>query len=132
MTASGIVAELGDIRNYETPKQMIKMAGLSLTENSSGKVKGTTSISRRGRKDLRRLLYQVILGMIRTNTAFKEMYIYYTTRRKNQLTGKQAIIALCRKLLRIIHTIIIKDIDYDESKMMSQIKYPDEFLNSAA
>ena len=132
VTASGIVAELGDIRNYKTPKQMIKMAGLSLTENSSGKVKGTTSISRRGRKDLRRLLYQVILGMIRTNTAFKEMYIYYTTRRKNQLTGKQAIIALCRKLLRIIHTIIIKDIDYDESKMMSQIKYPDEFLNSAA
>ena len=132
VTASGIVAELGDIRNYKTPKQMIKMAGLSLTENSSGKVKGTTSISRRGRKDLRRLLYQVILGMIRTNTAFKEMYIYYTTRRKNQLTGKQAIIALCRKLLRIIHTIIIKDVDYDESKMMSQIKYPDEFLNSAA
>jgi len=132
VTASGIVAELGDIRNYKTPKQMIKMAGLSLTENSSGKVKGTTSISRRGRKDLRRLLYQVILGMIRTNTAFKEMYIYYTTRRKNQLTGKQAIIALCRKLLRIIHTIIIKDVDYDESKMMSQIKYPYEFLNSAA
>ena len=59
-------------------------------------------------------------------------YTHLTTRRKNQLTGKQAIIALCRKLLRIIHTIIIKDIDYDESKMMSQIKYPDEFLNSAA
>lgn len=71
MTASGIVAELADIRKYKTPKQMIKMSGLSLTENSSGKVKGTTSISRRGRKDLRRLLYQVILGMIRTNTAFK-------------------------------------------------------------
>lgn len=132
VTASGIVAELGDIRKYKSPKQMIKMAGLSLTENSSGKVKGTTSISRRGRKDLRRLLYQVILGMIRTNTAFKEMYIYYTTRRKNQLTGKQAIIALSRKLLRIIHTIIIKDVDYDEGKMMSQIKYPDEFLNEAA
>lgn len=132
VTASGIVGELGDIRKYKSSKQMIKMAGLSLTENSSGKVKGSTSISRRGRKDLRRLLYQVILGMIRTNTAFKEMYTYYTTRRKNQLTGKQAIIALCRKLLRIIHAIIIKDVNYDESKMMSQIKYPDEFLNSAA
>ena len=56
VTASGIVAELGDIRKYESSKQMIKMAGLSLTENSSGKVKGTTSISRRGRKDLRRFL----------------------------------------------------------------------------
>jgi len=60
------------------------------------------------------------------------MYNYYTTRSKNQLTGKQAIIALCRKLLRIIHTIILKDTDYDEDKMMSAIRYPEEFLNPAA
>ena len=46
------------------------MAGLSLTENSSGKIKGKTTISGRGRKDLRRILYQLILAMIRTNTAF--------------------------------------------------------------
>lgn len=132
VTASGIVAELGDIRKYENPKQMIKMAGLSLTENSSGKIKGKTTISRRGRKDLRRILYQVILGMIRTNTAFRDMYLYYTTRNKNQLTGKQTIIALCRKLLRIIHTIIVKDTDYDENKMKSEIRYPEEFLISVA
>ncbi len=132
VSASGIVAELGDIRKYGNSKQIIKMAGLSLTENSSGKMKGKTTISRRGRKDLRRILYQVILGMIRTNPAFKEMYSYYTTRSKNQLTGKQAIVALCRKLLRIIHTIILKDIDYDEDKMMSAIQYPEEFLNTAA
>lgn len=132
VTASGIVAELGDIRKYKNAKQVIKMAGLSLTENSSGKMKGKTTISRRGRKDLRRILYQVILGMIRTNAAFKDMYIYYTTRNKNQLTGKQAIIALCRKLLRVIHTIILKNIDYDESKMRSEIRYPEEFLNPAA
>ena len=132
VTASGIVAELGDIKKYKNSKQLIKMAGLSLIENSSGKMKGKTTISRRGRKDLRRVLYQAILGMIRTNRAFKEMYNYYTTRSKNQLTGKQAIIALCRKLLRIIHTIILKDTDYDEDKMMSAIRYPEEFLNPAA
>lgn len=132
VTASGIIGELGDIKKYKNPKQLIKMAGLSLTESSSGKTKGKTTISRRGRKDLRRILYQVILGMIRTNTAFKDMYLYYTTRNKNQLTGKQAIIALCRKLLRIIHTIILKDIAYDEEKMKSEIRYPEEFLNSAA
>lgn len=132
VTASGIVAELGDIRQYKNPKQIIKMAGLSLIENSSGKKNGQTLISRRGREYLRRLLYQGMLGMIRINTAFREMYIYYTTRRKNQLTGKQAIIALCRKLLRIIHAIILKDVDYDEKKMMSEIRYPEEFLNTAA
>ena len=35
-----IIAETGDLRNYEHAKQVIKMSGLSLKENSSGKKKG--------------------------------------------------------------------------------------------
>lgn len=35
----GIIAETGDLRNYEHAKQVIKMSGLSLKENSSGKKK---------------------------------------------------------------------------------------------
>ena len=76
-TASGVVAELGNIKEYRTPKQMIKMAGLSLTENSSGQKKGKMSISKRGRKDLRKILYQAVVGMIRTNEAFHKLYQYY-------------------------------------------------------
>lgn len=128
MTASGIVAELGEIKNYQTPKQMIKMAGLALTENSSGQKKGKMSISKRGRKDLRKILYQAVVGMIRTNAAFRELYEYYRYRAKNQLTGKQAIIVLVSKLLRIIHTIVVKDIAYDEGKMMASIQHPKEFM----
>jgi len=130
-TASGVVAELGNIKEYKTPKQMIKMAGLSLTENSSGQKKGKMSISKRGRKDLRKILYQAVVGMIRTNAAFHELYQYYRYRAKNQLTGKQAIIVLVNKLLRIIHTIVVKDIDYDEAKMLGAIKHPDEFSFAA-
>ncbi len=130
-TASGVVAELGNIKGYRTPKQMIKMAGLSLTENSSGQKKGKMSISKRGRKDLRKILYQAVVGMIRTNEAFHELYQYYRFRAKNQLTGKQAIIVLVNKLLRIIHTIVVKNIDYDEAKMLGSIKHPDEFLFAA-
>lgn len=130
-TASGVVAELGNIKGYRTPKQMIKMAGLSLTENSSGQKKGKMSISKRGRKDLRKILYQAVVGMIRTNEAFHELYQYYRFRAKNQLTGKQVIIVLVNKLLRIIHTIVVKNIDYDEAKMLGSIKHPDEFLFAA-
>lgn len=54
------------------------------------------------------------LGMIRTNAAFHELYEYYRHRAKNPLTGKQAIIVLVTKLLRIIHTIVIKSMTYDE------------------
>ena len=130
-TASGIISELGDIRNYAHSKQLIKMAGLSLIENSSGKKKGKTSISKRGRSDLRKYLYQVIFGMIATNVAFKELYKYYTKRAKNQLTGNQAIIALARKLLRIIFAIVTKNEPYDETKMLKSIKHPEEFLSVA-
>ena len=130
-TASGVVADLGNIKEYRTPKQMIKMAGLSLTENSSGQKKGKMSISKRGRKDLRKILYQAVVGMIRTNEAFHKLYQYYRYRAKNQLTGKQAIIVLVNKLLRIIHTIVVKDVDYDETKMLEAIKHPDEFSFAA-
>ncbi len=131
ITASGIISELGNIRNYNHPKQVIKMAGLSLIENSSGKKKGKTTISKRGRSDLRKFLYQVVFGMIGSNAAFKELYVYYTTRAKNQLTGNQTIIALARKLLRIIYAIVTKNEPYDEKKMLSVIKHPEEFLNVA-
>jgi len=126
-TASAIVAELGDIRKYKSPSQIIKMAGLSLIEHSSGKYKGKTTISKRGRAGLRTSLYMAIISMLAHNNGFKQLYSYYTKRPKNQLKGKQAIIALIRKLLRIIHTIIVKDIHYDEEKMLSDIIHPEEF-----
>lgn len=103
------------------------MAGLSLIENSSGKKKGKTTISKRGRSDLRKFLYQVIFGMIRTNEAFKKLYKYYTQRAKNQLTEKQAIIALTKKLLRIIYAIVNINEPYDEDKMLAATKHPEEF-----
>lgn len=131
-TASGIVAELGDIQKYQTSKQMIKMAGLALTENSSGQKKGRMSISKRGRRDLRKILYQAVVGMIRTNDAFRELYNYYRYRAKNQLNGKQAIIVLATKLIRIIHAIVVKNEDYNEGKMMASIHHPAEFTDNAA
>lgn len=131
-TASGVVAEFGEIKKYKTSKQMIKMAGLALTEDSSGQKKGQMSISKCGRKDLRKILYQAVVGMIRTNPAFKELYEYYRYRAKNQLSGKQAIIVLVTKLLRIIHTIVVKDVDYDEEKMLEAIHHPEEFITPAA
>jgi len=130
-TASGIIAELGDIRNYDHPDQLIKMAGLSLIESSSGKKKGQTTISKRGRSELRKFLYQVIFSMLATNRAFKDLYKYFTERPKNQLKGKQAIMALARKLLRVIFAIVKKDVVYDETKMLADIKRPDELLYTA-
>lgn len=45
-TVSGFLVEIGDISRFSTPKELPKLAGLALVENSSGKYKGETKISR--------------------------------------------------------------------------------------
>ena len=51
-TVSGFLAEVGDVRRFKEPKQLQKYAGLAIVDNSSGKHKGQTTNSRRGRKRL--------------------------------------------------------------------------------
>ena len=34
--AAGLLAEIGDIRRFNSPKQIQKLAGLAIVENSSG------------------------------------------------------------------------------------------------
>ena len=129
--ACNLVSELGDIKNYSHPDQLIKMAGLSLIENSSGKKKGQTTISKRGRSGLRKTLYLAVFSLIRHNKGFKALHTYYTTRSLNQLKGKQSMMALARKLLRILFACVTKNEAFDEKKMLCDIKRPKEFLVTA-
>ncbi|GAU76744.1 transposase [Fusibacter sp. 3D3] len=52
-TLSGILAEMGDISQFDDVKEIQKMSGLGLVACSSGKHKGKTKISHRRRKRLR-------------------------------------------------------------------------------
>lgn len=124
VTAAGFIAEVGDITRFEHPKQIQKLAGLSLKENSSGKHKGKTTISKRGRRRLRSLLFQGIMPLVANNKEFQELHHYYTTREQNPLKKKQSLILLCCKLIRIFYALLTKQIEYDPQKMLSDIKRP--------
>lgn len=121
---AGFIAEVGDIRRFEHPKQIQKLAGLNLIENSSGKHKGMTTISKRGRSRLRAILYQSIMPLVSKNTEFIELHRYYTTRAQNPLKKKQSLILLCCKLIRLFYAILVKGIKYDPQKMLSDIRRP--------
>ena len=125
ITVAGFLSEVGDIRRFDSPKQIQKLAGLELKENSSGKHRGRTSISKRGRKRLRKILFQVMLPMIQNNAEFREVYEYFTTRQKNPLKGKQAIIAAGCKLIRVFYTILKHGVDYDPQKLRMDIIRPE-------
>jgi transposase len=121
VTAAGFLAEVGDMRRFDSPRQIQKLAGLAIAENSSGKHKGQTTISRRGRARLRMVLFQMARGMVRTNAEFRELHLYYTTRAKNPLKKMQSLIALCCKLIRVFHVIAVKGCAYDPVKLLSDI-----------
>ena len=94
ITIAGFIAVVGDIRRFDSPKQIQKYAGLELVENSSGKHKGRTRISKRGRRKLRKILYQVMVPLLARNREFREIYDYYVTRVKNPLKRRQAMVAV--------------------------------------
>ena len=125
ITAAGFLAEVGDIRRFDSPKQIQKLAGLEVKENSSGKHRGRSSISKRGRKRLRKILFQVMLPMIQNNAEFGEIYQYFTTRQKNPLKGKQAIIAAGCKLIRVFYAILKHGVDYDPGKLRADMIHPE-------
>ena len=131
ITVAGFLAEVGEIVRFDSPKQIQKLAGLELKENSSGKHKGQTSISKRGRKKLRKILFQAVLPLLRSNAEFADVYQYYTTRQNNPLKGKQAVIAVGCKLIRIFYAILTKGIDYDADRMRSDIIHPQNLSQAA-
>ncbi len=124
VTAAVIISEVGDIHRFVDPRQIQKMAGLNLRENSSGRHKGKTTISKRGRRRLREGLFRAMIPILANNTAFKELHQHNLTRPNNPLNKMQSIIALCGKLIRIIFAILSKGITYNSEKMTNDIKRP--------
>ena len=57
-----LLSEIGSLTQYEHPRQLIKLAGLTLRENSSGQHKGQKRISKRGRRKLRAVLFRVMMA----------------------------------------------------------------------
>lgn len=103
-TVATFFAEVGDIAKYRHPQQLVNLAGLSLKEHSSGKFKGQTRISKRGRKRLRKALFLAVRPLVTHNPPFKALHHYYTNRSGCPLTKLQSLIAICCKLLRVLFT----------------------------
>ena len=59
--------------------------------------------------------------MLAKNREFREVYDYYVTGVKNQLKRRQAIVAVNCKLIRIFYAVLTKDVDYDKTKIMTDI-----------
>jgi len=122
ITAATFVGEVGNISRFQDPRQIQKLAGLNLVENSSGKHKGKTTISRRGRKRLRHSLFFSMIAMLGKNQEFRLLHQRNLMRENNPLNKMQSIIALCGKLIRVFFAILTKGVDYSPEKMLGDME----------
>lgn len=125
LTVASFFGEVGDIRRFNSPKQIQKLAGLAIANNESGKHRGKAGISKRGRKLLRCILFQAITSLVLHSPEFRHLHHYYTTRANNPLKGKQSKVALCCKLIRVFYAILTKGVEYNSEKLMSDIVRPE-------
>ena len=119
VTAAGLIGEVGDFRKYSTLGEIMKLAGLDLFEVSSGKHQGTRRISKRGRPLMRKLLYFAAMNMVRQGCIMERQYQRYLDR---GMLKTKALIAVARKILRIIFAIVRDNSVFDCSRTAFHFK----------
>jgi transposase len=102
-TATSFLAELGKVDNFVTYKHLIAYAGIDPTVFQSGKYEGSSRISKRGNRHLRRILWLMTSSVIMHNENFQS---YYKKRRAAGLPYKKAVMATMHKLVRMLFAML--------------------------
>ena len=111
VSAAILIGEIGDFKKMRNAKALEKLSGLNLYEISSGNHKGSKRISKRGRVLLRKILYMVSLGMVKKNGIFRTTYEKH---KEKGMRSPQAIVAISRKLIRVIYALVTKEQMYQK------------------
>jgi len=122
VTAASFLGEIGDPLRFDHPRQISRMAGYNLVEDSSGKNVSGTCISKRGRKNLRNVLYQMARTMVAVNPEMKELYQYLKTRPNNPLKKKQALVVISKKIVTVIYSLVKKQTEYKAELVLGEFR----------
>ncbi|MDR0302109.1 MAG: IS110 family transposase [Treponema sp.] len=122
ISAASFLGEVGNPLRFDNARQISNYAGYNLTEDSSGKNKSGTCISKRGRKQLRSVLYKMALTMVATNSEMKQLYSYLKTRKYNPLKKKQALVVISKKIITIIYSLLKKQETYNPELALGEVR----------
>lgn len=104
--ASGILAEIGDIRQFKNHPQVAKYAGLAWTENQSGDFKASqTRLIRSGNRYLKYYLLEAANSVRVHDPVFAQ---YYAKKKAEQkvYADKRALALTARKLVRLVDYLL--------------------------
>lgn len=120
------LGEVGDINTFKDPRRILKYAGLQIVTKESGKQHSKGRISKRGRKRLRHVLFQMALSLIRHQEAFGKLLWHYMHRENNPLNKMPAVIAVACKACRVLYGMMKHGTPFDPDKALQGIPKPAE------
>jgi len=118
-----VLGAIGDPDRFQNGKQVLKMGGLDLSADRSGKNsdKATPEISKRGKSDLRYALYQAAFI---ASTKNRDFMLYYTRklrgREKEKGIHTKRIVKLSAKMLLIAWTLMKKKEAFDPAYLNAE------------
>lgn len=118
LTAVTIIAETNGFELIKNKRQLVSYAGLDVREKTSGtSVKSKPRISKRGNRNLRKVMHFPALAAIRTDQRYRDIFLRIVSRHGIKM---KAIVAIQRKLLELAF-ILWKNNSYYNSEHEFQI-----------
>jgi transposase len=117
-TAAKLLAEYGDMRQFDNVRQVVAFAGLNPKHRQSGSsVRGKTHISKIGRSSIRAALYMPAVVAKNHN---KLLQPFVQRLEKQGLCGIEIVVAVMRKLLHIAFGILKSGQPFDPNYLKKQ------------
>jgi len=112
-SASVILSEVGNYRDFKTPDQLAKWCGLNPGENESAGKKKKCGITKKGSKHIRVILVQAAQTISNMNKTALSRFFQRLIKKKER---NVAIIAVARKLICLIYHLLINQELYQENE----------------
>jgi transposase len=111
-----LIAESGPLSDFDHWREVLHYCGLNLYERESGKFKGETKISKKGRSRLRKVLSQAAFALAQGKGPFAE---YYQRKRAEGMGHWRTIVAIMRKLCKILYGLYKSGRPYDPERVFT-------------
>ncbi|KMP21736.1 IS110 family RNA-guided transposase [Bacillus cereus] len=117
VTASALIAEIGDVRRFPNANKLARFAGIAPVYFGSGG-KGKTHKSKQGNRALHALFYNLAVQQVQVAKGSKMprnpvFHAYYQKKLKEGKTKGQALVCIMRRLVNIIYGMMKYKIAYE-------------------
>jgi transposase len=110
-SVSTILAEIGNYKDFQTGEQLASWCGLVPKVSQSADKLVTGNITKQGSKHVRRMLIQVAHAITKSGTSKLKRFYLRILAKKGK---KKAIVALARKVLCILHHLLVNREKYQD------------------